>query len=273
MKRLSVFGCLAISVLACDVAMADGNQIINLAAVTDVMSKNAPAKMDRQQFVDFLSGSSVTVNDVMVACIKSIPSDVACDECSKFVKEIIAEHNKAVDVASSITAQPVSPKTSVNKDVVNKSSSQQKNPAQSGGSASGAKTQQNKSSVTPSGSVPPVTSELAGYQSAVDKFNSQQNPAQSGGSASGAKTQQNKSSVTPSGSVPPVTSELTGYQSAVDKFNSKQNPGQSGGSASGVKTQQNKSSVTPPSPVPSVASGLSGYQSPTDRLMGGSYKY
>ena len=182
MKRLSVFGCLAISVLACDVAMADGNQIINLAAVTDVMSKNAPAKMDRQQFVDFLSGSSVTVNDVMVACIKSIPSDVACDECSKFVKEIIAEHNKAVDVslvaqqqqkavdvASSITAQPVPPKTSVDKDVVNKSSSQQ-NLGQSGGSASGAKTQQNKSSVTPPSPVPSVASGLSGYQSPTDRL-------------------------------------------------------------------------------------------------------
>lgn len=95
-----IFGFLMLSCLVTMVggtAVAVQNQAVKMDAVRMALG-NAPSQMDKQKFLDALESCNVvTVQELLTACTKSIPANVACTECKVFITDIINYHNGSLN--------------------------------------------------------------------------------------------------------------------------------------------------------------------------------
>ena len=94
MKKFFVFFMLSCMLYGNSAMAVSGNQAVKVDAVRNILTNKAPASMNKQKFLDALeSGDVVTVQELLVACIKSVPENVACTECKVFITDIINYHN------------------------------------------------------------------------------------------------------------------------------------------------------------------------------------
>jgi len=119
MKTLLRFLTLSCLVTLCGYTAdaATGDQVVKMDAVRYMLNNNAPAQMDKEKFLDKLcSADVVNVRELLIACTASLPDNIACDECKKFITGIIDHHNKSLQgtvstTPSVVVAAPVAPTT------------------------------------------------------------------------------------------------------------------------------------------------------------------
>lgn len=75
-------------------ATMTGDTIIKSLAVRLALDNDAPSQMDKNKFADLLGAAdNISIREILIACIKSMPADVACNQCEAFIRSMVNYHN------------------------------------------------------------------------------------------------------------------------------------------------------------------------------------
>ena len=75
-------------------ATMTGNTVIKSLAVRLALNNDAPSQIDKNKFADLLGAAdNISIREILIACIKSMPADVACNQCEAFIRSMVNYHN------------------------------------------------------------------------------------------------------------------------------------------------------------------------------------
>lgn len=75
-------------------ATMTGDTIIKSLAVRLALDNDAPSQMDKNKFADLLGAAdNISIREILIACIKSMPADIACNQCEAFIRSMVNYHN------------------------------------------------------------------------------------------------------------------------------------------------------------------------------------